>query len=114
MCQDDLDLSQDPEWLALTASFAQHFWQVRVPGFLAGWEQAARTSSDPAAWHAEIKLALHGLAGVAALVGEPELGDAARAIEQEWSVANPDALKSRLDALAACLRVKVQARGESA
>jgi len=66
----------------MLAEFQRHFWQTRVPAFQALW--AACESIPPETWSNDLKLSLHGLAGVAALVDQPALGDLARAIEQQW------------------------------
>jgi len=92
------ELSRDPEWLALLSGFRAHFWSERVPAFQRCWSHARLL--EPLHWPLELKRSLHGLAGVAALVDLPELGNEARLIEQQWD--NGDSrvlLTQRLQAL---------------
>ncbi|MEL0028366.1 MAG: Hpt domain-containing protein [Perlucidibaca sp.] len=106
------DLEDDAEWQALLAGFRRHFWEVRVPLFWQSWE-AARTSPMQD-WSEELKRSVHGLAGVAALVGHPEVGDQARVIEQCWNrLAQGDEAHVRelIGGLAATLHGLEQAAG---
>lgn len=82
------DLESDAEWLAVLAGFRAHFWSTRVPAFWQAWEQAR--DRPVAQWDNELKRSVHGLAGVAALVGHPEVGDHARAIESHWDKRDMD------------------------
>ena len=70
------------EWQRMLAEFKQHFWRNRAPAFEAAWLNCV--NADPSMWGDDLKLSLHGLAGVAALVDQEVLGDMARAIEQRW------------------------------
>lgn len=81
------DLENDAEWLAMLAGFKSHFWASRVPAFMQAWQVCKVTPSH--SWGAELKRSVHGLAGVAALVGLPEVGDSARRIEQRWDEHGP-------------------------
>lgn len=66
----------------MLAEFSQHFWHRRVPAFAQAW--AACSELAPASWSDDLKRSVHGLAGVAALVGQDALGDLARDIERRW------------------------------
>lgn len=77
------DLINDPEWQELLDGFRQHFWDCRVPHFHQTWslmKQCPLRTDDGAA----LKTAVHGLAGVAALVNLETIGELARSIEQGW------------------------------
>lgn len=76
------DVVDDKEWQLMLAEFNQHFWLRRVPAFAKAW--AACSALDPSLWSDELKQAIHGLAGVSALIGQDALGDLARHIEQLW------------------------------
>lgn len=76
------DAVSDADWDDLLAGFRRQFWAQRVPAFAAVWQDC---QEQPAVgWGAALKQAIHGLAGVAALVGLPEVGDSARRIELIW------------------------------
>lgn len=76
------DLVDDEEWQRMLNEFNQHFWLKRVPDFTRAWAQCCDLA--PELWHDDLKRSLHGLAGVAALVGQPAWGNLARHIEQRW------------------------------
>jgi HPt (histidine-containing phosphotransfer) domain-containing protein len=76
------DLENDAEWLAMLAGFKSHFWASRVPAFMQAWQVYQEQATGLPG--AELKHSVHGLAGVAALVGLPEIGDSARRIEHRW------------------------------
>lgn len=76
------DAVDDEEWQLMLAEFNQHFWLTRAPAFARAW--AACAPLAPALWSEELKRSVHGLAGVAALVGHEALGDLARQIERRW------------------------------
>lgn len=92
------ELSQDPEWQALLQGFREHFWQDRVPAFQRSWREASLI--PPAQWSGELKRHVHGLAGVAALVDLPEVGDAARHIDRHWDALGASGLPQLMQALA--------------
>ena len=62
--------------------FSQHFWLKRAPAFAQAWAACAQIA--PEFWSDDLKRSVHGLAGVAALVGQEALGDLARDIERRW------------------------------
>lgn len=76
------DAVDDTEWQRMLAEFSQHFWLKRAPAFAAAWAACARLA--PELWSDDLRRSVHGLAGVAALVGQEALGDLAREIEQRW------------------------------
>lgn len=76
------DAVDDAEWQRMLAEFKAHFWLKRAPAFAQAWAASAATA--PECWGDDLKLSLHGLAGVAALVDQAALGDLARAIERRW------------------------------
>ncbi|MES3041700.1 MAG: hypothetical protein V4730_11190 [Pseudomonadota bacterium] len=76
------DVVDDEEWQHMLAEFSQHFWLKRAPAFAQAWEACARIA--PEFWGDDLKRSVHGLAGVAALVGQEALGDLARDIERRW------------------------------
>jgi len=76
------DAVDDEEWQLMLAEFNQHFWLTRAPAFAQAW--AACSPLAPALWGEDLKRSVHGLAGVAALVGHEALGDLARQIERRW------------------------------
>lgn len=80
----DVDVieDEDEEWQLMLAEFNQHFWMTRAPAFAQAW--AACSPLAPELWGEELKRSVHGLAGVAALVGQGDLGDLARQIERCW------------------------------
>lgn len=90
------ELTQDPEWLALLSGFQTHFWGQRVPAFQEAWRVAR--DLPPTQWSPELRRHVHGLAGVAALVGLPETGDQARRVDQQWSGADLSCLPALLQA----------------
>lgn len=98
MSDESDELSQDPEWLELLRGFRDHFWTVRVPAYQAAW--LAVRDLDPAHWPETLKRCVHGLAGVAALVDMPGIGDQARHIEQHWDSHGPAALADEMQQLA--------------
>lgn len=76
------DAVDDEEWQLMLAEFSQHFWLKRAPAFAEAWAVCARLA--PELWSDELRRSVHGLAGVAALVGQEALGDLARDIERRW------------------------------
>lgn len=72
------DLVGDAEYQAMMQGFARNFWQERVPAF-------CQLLALPAS--AELKRAVHGLAGTAEMIGEPDIGALAREAEQRWDQA---------------------------
>ena len=76
------DAVDDAEWQHMLAEFSQHFWLKRAPAFAHAW--AVCSSLAPASWNDDLKRSVHGLAGVAVLVGQEALGDLARDIERRW------------------------------
>lgn len=87
------DLINDPEWLELIAGFKQHFWESRVPGFK---QALADIETHPMpAWPGALKSAVHGLAGVAALVDMESVGNLARDIEQRWDAGEQESVLRR-------------------
>ena len=96
------DLIDDPEWLELLAGFRQHFWESRVPTFRHALAEVADLPLS--SWPQTLKAAIHGLAGVAALVDMETVGNLARHIEQRWDAGDAEsALRSDLAQLAALL-----------
>lgn len=91
------ELSQDPAWLELLCGFRDHFWTNRVPAYQSAWADAR--ALEPAQWPIELKRCVHGLAGVAALVDLPDIGDQARRIEQHWDSHGPAALAADMQNL---------------
>ncbi|MEK6788345.1 MAG: hypothetical protein AABY68_05285 [Pseudomonadota bacterium] len=101
------DAVDDAEWQRMLAEFKAHFWLKRAPAFAQAWAASAATA--PECWGDDLKLSLHGLAGVAALVEQAALGDLARAIEQQWDSQGPSrALLPELQRLAAELSAEAQ------
>lgn len=80
----EIDLENDEEWLALVAGFRAHFWQTRVPELLTAWAEARELPQ--AAWPADLKRSIHGIAGSAGLIGYDELGTEARKVDRMWDV----------------------------
>lgn len=76
------DAVDDEEWQLMLAEFSQHFWLKRAPMFAAAWSACAQLA--PELWGDDLRRSVHGLAGVAALVGQQALGDLARDIERRW------------------------------
>ena len=76
------DVVDDKEWQLMLAEFNQHFWLKRVPDFAQAWAACSKLAPD--LWGDDLMRSVHGLAGVAALVGHEALGDLARRIEQRW------------------------------
>ncbi|WP_156873772.1 Hpt domain-containing protein [Perlucidibaca piscinae] len=76
------DAVDDAAWQAMLADFRAHFWASRVPLFLQTWE-TSRTR-EAAVWGEELKRSLHGIAGVAGMVGHDDIGRRARDIERLW------------------------------
>jgi len=76
------DVVDDEEWQRMLAEFNQHFWLKRVPDFAQAWSVCSQLA--PELWSDDLKRSVHGLAGVAALVGLEALGDLARHIERRW------------------------------
>jgi hypothetical protein len=81
------DLVDDAEWQKMLAEFNQHFWLKRAPAFIKAWAECQ--SLEPQRWVAELKISIHGLAGVAALVDQESIGDMAREIERQWDNDGP-------------------------
>lgn len=102
MADESNELSQDPEWQMLLQGFRDHFWRERVPAFQRSWDEASLIS--PTQWSGELKRHVHGLAGVAALVDLPEVGDAARHIDQHWDALGASGLPLLMQALSERLR----------
>lgn len=82
------DLVDDGEWHKMLAEFNNHFWGKRAPAFFKAWSENQFIS--PEQWPPELKISIHGLAGVAALVNEEALGDMAREIERQWDDNGPN------------------------
>lgn len=76
------DAVDDAAWQAMLADFRAHFWSSRVPLFLQYWE-TSQTRAAPL-WGEELKRSVHGLAGVAGMVGYDDIGRRAREIERLW------------------------------
>lgn len=99
------DLVNDEQWQDMLLVFRDHFWEQRVPAFEVALEAQLQA---PEQVHAQaLKLSLHGLAGVAALVGLPDIGDIARHLEQRWdSLGQADLhILDEIQALAQALRL---------
>ena len=82
------DLVDDAEWQQMLAEFNRHFWCKRAPAFFTAWSESQRI--EPAQWLPALKLSIHGLAGVAALVDQERVGDMAREIERLWDTDGPN------------------------
>jgi len=107
------ETESDAEWLALLSDFRRHFWAVRVPVFWQVWAQASpRAAAD---WGMELRSCVHGLAGVAGLVGHPATGEHARLIERHWHAndADEETLRRLLDGLADELRALAPTEGQA-
>lgn len=81
------DLVDDAEWHKMLAEFNEHFWGKRAPAFFNAW--TVNQLLTPEQWQPDLKISIHGLAGVAALVNEEALGDMAREIERLWDTKGP-------------------------
>lgn len=76
------DAVDDAAWQAMLADFRAHFWASRVPLFLQSWEASRHQAA--AVWSEDLKRSLHGIAGVAGMVGHDDIGRRARDIERLW------------------------------
>jgi len=56
--------------------------------FFLAWSESQQI--EPAQWLPALKLSIHGLAGVAALVDQERVGDMAREIERLWDTDGPN------------------------
>ena len=83
------DLVDDEKWQQMLAEFNRHFWGKRVPAFFTEWTESQQIT--PAQWLPRLKVSIHGLAGVAALVDQEIIGDMAREIEGRWDTDGPSA-----------------------
>lgn len=83
------DLVNDDQWQDMLQVFREHFWAQRVPAFQAAL--ASHLKAPETDDMAPLKASVHGLAGVAALVGLADVGSRAREIEIYWdSIGQPD------------------------
>lgn len=98
------DLVNDAEFRAMMQGFARNFWQERVPNFRLLLSQVGS---------AELKRAVHGLAGTAEMIGEPEIGHLARQAEQLWDEAGAgsDQVRAALQTLSEHIVSRAQALG---
>ncbi len=95
------DLVNDDELEQMMQGFAEHFWSSRVPEFLSLWLPLRHQSlPEQGAFGIELKRAIHGLAGTAAMINEQDIGDLARRAETHWNNNGP-AAEPTLAAIAA-------------
>lgn len=76
------DLVNDDQWQDMLQVFREHFWAQRVPAFRVALASHCNASQTPDS--VLLKACVHGLAGVAALVGLADVGNRAREIELYW------------------------------